>query len=134
MSRQIQIAAVDPGGLFPDCVNTPGPFPTNNTEGNDDAGTADEKNDPFAAGAIPITDRAVPAGFIGSHDAPTRTFADGIGAAGDSVHIDLTFREFARLEYHSTWWQISHLAPWAVHFRVRKNAANTWVDDGSTAV
>jgi hypothetical protein len=134
MSRQVNIAIADPKGLFADCHNAPGPFPANNAEGNDDAGTADEKNNPFAIGVIPLTGRAVPAGFIGSHDAPGRPFPDAVGAAGDSVSIDLSFREFARLEYNRTWWQISHIAPWAVHFRARKNAANKWVNDGSTAV
>ena len=134
MSRQVQIAAVDPKGLFPECVNSPGPFPADNAEGNDDAGTADEKNNPFAGGIIPVNNRAVPAGFIGSHDAPGRPFPDAVGVAGDSIQIDLTFREFARLEYNRTWWLISHIAPWAVHFRARKNAANKWVNDGSSAV
>jgi peptidoglycan hydrolase-like protein with peptidoglycan-binding domain len=134
MSRQISCAVVDPTGITgPVCVFTPRPFPTNNAEGNDDAGSTDEKNDPFAAGAIAMNGRAVAAGFIGSFDPPSLVIPHGLGAAGDTVEIQFNFREFARLDYHNTWFLISNRQPWFATFRAQKNAAGVWIDSGSTA-
>lgn len=133
MSRQVQIVFNDPAGLFADCHNTPQNFPANNAEGNDDAAVGDEKDDPFAAGAIPVNGRAVAVGFIGSHDAPTRPFSHGVGSVGDTVEIQLSFREFARLDYHQTWWLISNRRSWFANLRAQKDAAGHWVDNGSAA-
>jgi hypothetical protein len=133
MSRQIQAATVDAAGHIGGvCAFTPRLFPANNAEGNDDAGVGDEKDDPFAAGAIAMNGRAVALGSIGSFDVPSIRLPHATGAVGDVVEIHLTFREFARIEYHRTWWLMSNRAPWEVHFRLIKNAANVWVDNGST--
>jgi hypothetical protein len=134
MSRQINVTNVDPAGhLAAACVFTPRAFPANNAEGNDDARFADEKDDPFAAGAIPMNGRAVAAGFIGSYDPPSLNIPQPLGAVGDSIEASLTYREFARLEYHQTWWLVSNRQPWFATFRVQKNAAGLWVDNGSAA-
>lgn len=134
MSRQINVATTDPAGALAGlCVFTPRAFPANNAEGNDDANFADEKDDPFAAGAIPTNARAVAAGFIGSYDAPFMNLSNARGAAGDRTEIQMNFREFARVEYHQTWWLMSNRQNWFATFRAQKNAANQWVDNGSVA-
>jgi hypothetical protein len=134
MSRQISVGVTDPAGHTATvCVFTPRAFPTDNAEGNDDANTADEKNDPFTAGTIAMNGRAVAAGFIGSHDPPSIRLPHGVGATGDTVEVRMNFREFARIDYHGTWWQFSNRQPWFVTFRVQKNAAGLWVDNGSVA-
>jgi len=114
-----------PGG----CANAA--FPANNAEGNDDFGADDEMNDPYAGGTIPATHRAVAAGFVGDEDRPGFSVRDINGVAGDTATLTATFREFVRLEYHGTWWLISNRPTWSVDLRLRKNAANHWVDDGS---
>lgn len=134
MSRQISRVIADPAGLRAgNCLYTNLNFPANNAEGNDDANFADEKDDPFAAGVIPNTGRAVAAGFLGSEDRPSRRLPHALGAVGDTIEVQLRFREFARLDYHETWWLISNRQPWFVTLRAQKNAANQWVDNGSAA-
>jgi hypothetical protein len=134
MSRQISVAVVDPAGHVGGvCVFAPRPFPANNAEGNDDIHPGDEKDNPFVAGAIPLTGRAVALGFIGSTDTPSVIVPHALGAVGDTIEIQMRFREFSRLDYHRTWWLISHQAGWFVTFRVRRNAAGVWVDNGSVA-
>jgi hypothetical protein len=134
MSRQISCAVADPTGITgPVCAFAPRPFPTDNAEGNDDARPNDEKNDPFAAGVIAMNGRAVAAGFIGSFDPPSFAIPHALGAAGDTVELRLNFREFARLDYHNTWFLISNRQPWFATFRAEKNAAGVWIDSGSTA-
>lgn len=134
MSRQISRVIADPAGLRAgNCLYTNVNFPANIAEGNDDANFNDEKDDPFAAGVIPATGRAVAAGFLGSEDRPSRRLPHALGAVGDTIELQLRFREFARLEYNQTWWLISNRQPWFVTFRAQKNAANLWVDNGSAA-
>jgi peptidoglycan hydrolase-like protein with peptidoglycan-binding domain len=133
MSRQINRAMVDPAGLRAGCMFVAVPFPTNNAEGNDDTNVADEKNDPFAAGVIATTGRAVAAGFLGSFDRPSFIMRHTMGVAGDTIERRVRFREFARLEYHNTWFSISNVQPWFATFRLQKNAAGLWVDNGSVA-
>ncbi len=121
MSRQIRMRNIDPAGHLPlSCLDSVGgAYPANITEGNDDAGVADENNNPYGNG-----------GQITSFDTPTRFFPHTLGANGDTIEQHLQFREFARLEYHGTWWNISHFAPWRFHIRIRK-AAGRWVDAGT---
>lgn len=112
------------------CVNTA--FPGNNAEGNDDTNVADEMNDPYAGGTIAFNGRAVAAGFVGDTDAPKDPLNDAQGVPGDTDFMTATFREFVRLEYHKTWWLISHRPTWGIDFRAIKNAAGHWQDNGST--
>ncbi len=129
MSRQRRLAVVDPAGLLPNmiatmnngCVNNLSVYPATREEGNDDAGTADENNDPYAN-----------AGVITSTDDPTRPFPDAVGANGDTFEEHLQFKEFARLEFHRTWWNVSNFFPWRVHYRIQK-LAGQWQDNGSDA-
>jgi Domain of unknown function (DUF4157) len=136
MSRQSASAVIDPAGFVANpglCIFSPHPFPGDNAVGNDDVGTGDEKDDPFVAGNIPLNGRAVANGFIGSTDVPSINIPHALGAVGDTIDIRFNLREFARLDYHLTWWLISNRLPWFVHFLLQKNAANLWVDNGSTA-
>jgi hypothetical protein len=129
MSRQRRLAVVDPAGLLPNmiatmnngCVNNLSVYPATREEGNDDAGTGDENNDPYAH-----------AGVITSTDDPTRPFPDAVGANGDTFEEHLQFKEFARLEFHRTWWTVSNFFPWRVHYRIQKVAGH-WQDNGSDA-
>jgi hypothetical protein len=111
---------VMPGGdlanLF---ANAPWGYPARWEEGNDDSGTTDENNDPYA-------------GAMTSTDTPGMRFNNAGGVDGDTFEIRLHFFEFVRLELARAWWVISHLFPWRVHMRARK-AAGHWVDDGTTA-
>jgi len=129
MSRQRRLAVVDPAGLLPNmiatmnngCVNNLSVYPAAREIGNDDAGTGDENNDPYANG-----------GVITSTDDPTRPFPDAVGADGDTFEEHLQFKEFARLEFHRTWWNVSNFSPWRVHYRIQKVAGH-WQDNGSDA-
>jgi len=129
MSRQRRLRVIDPAGLLPNmiaimnngCVNNLSVYPAAREEGNDDAGTGDENNDPYAN-----------AGVITSTDDPTRPFPDAVGVDGDTFEEHLQFKEFARLEFHRTWWNVSHFFPWRVHYRIQKVAGH-WQDNGSDA-
>jgi hypothetical protein len=129
MSRQRRLNNIDPAGLIaagatgpPACLDNPGAFPAAPETGNDDAATTDENNDPYAGG-----------GVITSLDDPSEPYLDAFGAPGDTIEQHLQFREFARLEFHRTIWTVSHFSPWRIHYRVRKDAAGRWQDNGSTA-
>jgi hypothetical protein len=127
MSRQRRLRNIDPAGLLPlgvappVCLATENAYPAAPETGNDDAGTGDENNDPYANH-----------GVITSQDNPRRPYQDALGANGDTIEQHLQFREFARLEFHRTIWKVSNFVPWRVHFRVRK-VAGQWQDNGSTA-
>ncbi|MGH8543025.1 MAG: hypothetical protein ACREX3_05200, partial [Gammaproteobacteria bacterium] len=136
MSRQIQCGVNDRAGhLAPLCVFAPRAFPgaADNAHGNDDAGTADEKNDPFVVGAIGLNGRAVPAGFMGSYDPPSLRLPHAMGAVGDAVEVRFDFIEFARVEFHRTWWLLSNREPWFVRLRLQKDVTGLWVDNNSAA-
>jgi hypothetical protein len=121
MAPAAVLAAV--GALTPPaCLLTNVPLPAAWEVGNDDSGTADENNDPYAGG-----------GVITSTDDPTRNLPDAVGAVGDAVEMHLHFREFARVELNGTWWRISPSFPWRVHFRARKLPDGTWHNNGSDA-
>src|SRR5262249_50250704 len=97
-------------------------YPAAPEVGNDDAGTRDENNDPYAGG-----------GVITSQDSPIGgPYYDSIGANGDTIEEHIHFRDFARLEFNRTWWTVSHFVPWRAHFRARK-VAGQWQDNGSDA-
>lgn len=130
-SRQVNFAF---GGILAGTCGGAAGFPANNAEGNDDSHAMDEMNDPYAGGAIPLNGRAVAAGFVGDYDAPSFGRSDAAdGVPGDRATLVSVFREFVRLEYHKTWWLISHRPTWQVNFALLKNAAGHWVDDGSHA-
>jgi hypothetical protein len=128
-SRQVSVAF---GGLAAGSCGGGTGFPANNVEGNDDSHAGDEMNDPYNGGAIPISGRAVAAGFMGDTDRPAINLSDALGASGDVVSLTSNFREFVRLEYHRTWWLISRRPTWGVNFLAIKNAAGHWQDNGST--
>jgi hypothetical protein len=133
MSRQRRLRNLDPAGLVPaviavrnaaggqGCLHNVSAFPAEPEVGNDDAAPTDENNDPYAGG-----------GVITSDDSPTRIYPHSVGADGDTIEQHLQFREFARLEFHRTWWRVSHAVPWRVHYRVIRNAGQ-WVDNGTDA-
>ena len=132
MSRQRRRRNVDPAGLIPalvaaenaasgqGCLYTASAYPAAPEVGNDDAGTGDENNDPYAGG-----------GMITSSDSPLGgPYYDAIGADGDTLEEHIQFREFARLELNGTWWKVSHFVPWRAHYRARK-VAGKWQNNGS---
>ena len=133
MSRQRRLVNIDPAGLVPTvmavrtaaggqgCLHNVSAFPVEPEIGNDDAAPTDENNDPYAGG-----------GVITSDDSPTRIYPHAVGNDGDTIEQHLQFREFARLEFHRTWWRVSHAVPWRVHYRVIRNAGQ-WVDNGTDA-
>jgi hypothetical protein len=129
ISRQIRMRNIDPAGLLPAihtatggaCLDAVGAvYPANNAEGNDDAGTGDETNDPYAN-----------AGTLTSTDQPARIYPHAVGADGDTIEQHIQFREFSRLEYNRTWWSISPFAPWRVHISVVR-VGGKWQDNGSS--
>jgi hypothetical protein len=128
MSRQRRLRNIDPAGLIaagatgpPACLDTEGGYPPAREVGNDDTNTGDENNDPYAN-----------AGVITSHDNPHEPYLDAFGADGDTIEQHRQFREFARLEFHSTIWNVSNFTLWRAHFRVHK-VAGQWQDNGSDA-
>ena len=129
MSRKLNQQVTNPNRVVPPVGPPAGPpcfwtnvaFPGRDAEGNDDTVTTDENNNPYAGGEI-----------ITSNDIPGQAIPDGLGNNGDTLVFGLRFREFARLEYHRTWWRVSHLFSWRVTFRARKTGGR-WVDNGSTA-
>lgn len=129
VSRQRRLRNLDPAGLLPAigvaappaCLDAAGGFPAAPEIGNDDTGTTDESNDPYAGG-----------GVITSTDTPARPYPDAVGTDGDTLEQRLQFREFARLEFNRTWWKVSAAVPWRVHYRVVK-VAGRWQDNGSDA-
>jgi hypothetical protein len=129
VSRQRRLRNLDPAGLLPAigvaappaCLDTAGGFPAAPEVGNDDTGTTDESNDPYAGG-----------GVITSTDTPSRPYPDAVGTDGDTLEQRLQFREFARVEFNRTWWKVSAAVPWRVHYRVVK-VAGRWQDNGSDA-
>ncbi len=78
-------------------------------------------NDPYTNG-----------GQLSGHDAPSRFFPHALGADGDTIEQRLHFRDFARLEYHRTWWNRSQCFPWRFHIQVRKTGGH-WVDNGTNS-
>jgi hypothetical protein len=94
-------------------------YPATWEEGNDDASPNDENNDPYAG---PMT----------STDRPGVQLSHAGGADGDTFEIRVHFLEFVRLELARSWWVISHMFPWRVHMRVRKDAGR-WVDNATEA-
>lgn len=128
-SRQFSFAV---GGIVAGACGGAAAFPNNNALGNDDSHAADEMNNPYTGGNIPTNARAVPVGSVGDYDAPSLNLSHAAhGVAGSTATSAADFREFVRLEYNRTWWLISHRPTWGFTFRLRKNAANRWVDDGS---
>ncbi len=109
-----------PGGLVPTFLaNRPAAYPTPWEEGNDDRSTGDETNEP-ATSAMTSTDD------------PGFTFIHAAGADGDTFEVRMHFLEFVRLELDHAWWVPSHMSPWRVHLRIRRDAGR-WVDDGTDA-
>jgi hypothetical protein len=100
----------DPPLILVDLDKVTGPFPTESTEGNDDAHVDDEKNDPYLTG-----------GALTSNDNPTR---DGYtlqgGHIGASYNRDVHFQEFARLEIGGKWYNISDPEDWGITFSLIK--------------
>jgi len=67
-----------------------------------------------------------------SNDGPGLQISHAGGANGDTFERRLHFFEFVRLELARAWWVISHMFPWRVHMRVRKDAGR-WVNNGTDA-
>jgi hypothetical protein len=113
MSRRIRIRATIPNPPFnpPFLPDTSTNFPVNPVVGNDDAGVADETNNPYSN-----------FGVITSVDSPTRPLTLGGGNIGDSYRSQLWFQEFARLEIEGTWTVISDPLLWRVDYMLQKQS------------
>jgi hypothetical protein len=114
-------------------------YPSNPLAGNDDQGTADEDNDPYAAGLVAI-------GQICADDTPTRPIRHTDGDVDDTFEVRNHFREFARVLLDTQWYAISGFSTWRLHFRGVKRSEATdgkdydkdgaqnktfWVDNGT---
>lgn len=119
ISRQIRAKiASTPNGwnnsdwLPPACINVDiANYPGNAIEGNDDAGTGDENNDPYNAPGK---------GKLISTDRPTRGVKHSAGALNDTIEVRLHFKEFTRLEINKKWYSISDPYLWRIHFKMKK--------------
>ncbi len=127
-SRQIRYTTVISPGMTVNDLGAPIAihtdvlnFPADDVEGNDDAGTGDETNDPYAN-----------IGILTGMDSPTRGVFQSAGNIGDTVSIHMHFREFARLEINGTWYRISDFYPWRIHFEFIKRDENDPNNDGNT--
>jgi hypothetical protein len=131
-SRKSRTRLLNPDGIALNTLVVPGDtaaqnifaaapwdYPATWEEGNDDRSTLDESNDPYG-GAMTSADRV------------TLQLSHGGGVDGNTFERRLHFLEFVRLEIARTWWVVSHMFPWRVHERARKQAGQ-WVDDGTTA-
>jgi hypothetical protein len=114
-------------------------FPSDALAGNDDKGTGDEDNNPYAAGVGGL-------GNIFSSDGPGRPLLHSDGAEGDTFELRLHFREFSRVLLDDTWYPISGFSLWKIHMvALKANEANdatdydgdgfltsdVWIDNGS---
>jgi hypothetical protein len=99
-------------------------FPESDVEGNDDAGTSDEDNDPYTSAVghlLNVDPVSIP------------VVIDAAGAVDDVIEVHAQFVEFVRLEIGSTWYRISASDDGVLrHLGKIKKAGGTWVDDGST--
>lgn len=124
VSRQIRRKAVDVTNI-PNTVAA-GPFfyttflnyPTNSLAGNDDQGTADEDNDPYAADMVLI-------GQICAEDSPKRPILHTDGDVNDTFEVRNHFREFARVLLDTKWYAISGFSTWRLHFLGIKRSEDT---------
>lgn len=129
VSRRIRQHVLNPASLVPIPASDAclwanrASYPANTAEGNDDTHAGDENNNPYTGG-----------GVITSHDPPSDFINHTQGNDGDTMEIRMHFQEFARLEYHRTWWRISYFLPWRFHIRARKDPiTHRWVDDNTNA-
>lgn len=96
-----------PASLYQDILV----YPTSNIEGNDDAGTGDEDNDPYST---PDKDVLV------SHDTPVSGVANTAGVANDEVTLNIQFRELCRIQVGAQWYRISDFYPWRFKQKFKK--------------
>ena len=78
-------------------------YPANPVEGNDDALTADEDDDPYSAPNF---------GKLTSEDNPVSGVSNLAGQLGDVILLNIQFREFCRLNIGDRWYLISDYFPW----------------------
>jgi hypothetical protein len=112
MSRRITIRSTNNATsppLPPVAVDGNDCYPSDPVVGNDDAGTGDENNDPYAS-----------SGQLNSVDTPTRDQRLQGGVVGNTYRTQLWFQEFARLEIQGTWVVISDPLSWRVDIRYVK--------------
>ena len=117
-------------------------YPVDPAAGNDDTTTGDEDNDPYSNNELqPGTQNNTPKGKLASEDPPMcPVFIDAAGAANDTVEYRAHFGEFVRLQIgnsaqagYRNWYPISDYQLWRHVGKLQKDAAGTWVDNGSTA-
>jgi Calx-beta domain len=117
---KINFALKHPASLYSTYPNWPSFVGGQDVVGNDDAGTDDETNDPYAN-----------KGVLNGMDGPTRSPLNTEGAAGDTFEIRLNFAEFTRVEINKKWYRISDDYKWNINFKF-KNTAGKWGDDGTS--
>jgi hypothetical protein len=123
-SRQVRTKIVNPNNI-PVSARAQPPisgtiaYPTNDVEGNDDRGTADETNDPYSDN-----------GELTGADAPNEGVEHSSGVNGNTFELRLHFREFARLEIAGTWYRISDYQLWRVHLKFIRTTG-VWVNNSS---
>jgi hypothetical protein len=123
-SRQMRTKWLLPSGLSPSDFSSPPlpngiTYPTNEVEGNDDRGTGDETNDPYANSSK----------LTGS-DTTNLPVAHSKGSDGNTIELRLHFREFTRLEIQGTWHRISDYYLWRIHIKLQKSSGK-WVNNGT---
>ncbi len=111
MTRRIAIraetTAQNPPLALP-CVDFTDDYPANQAEGNDDAGTGDENNNPYGSGVIT------------SVDTPSRSNLLEGGNVGATYRSRLWFQEFARFELNGNWYVVSDPLNWRVDYQMIK--------------
>src|SRR5882724_43241 len=86
-------------------------YPANPVEGNDDAQTGDEDDDPYNAPNL---------GKLTSEDNPVSGVSNLAGQLGDVIVLNIQFREFCRLNIGDRWYLISDYFPWRFKQQFRR--------------
>jgi alpha-tubulin suppressor-like RCC1 family protein len=105
------LSFLPPPSLYQD-VND---YPLNPVEGNDDAGTGDEDDDPYYA-----PDQAKLVG----HDIVRSGVSNLAGNLGEVIILNIQFREFTRLQMGGRWYAVSDFYPWRFKQQFTKSLAS----------
>ncbi len=84
-------------------------YPTNPVEGNDDASSGDEKNNPYDNNTK-----------VTSSDIPRTTMRNSTGIDGNIFTWKFHFKEFVRLNLGKKWYRVSNQKLWRVHYEFKK--------------
>ncbi|MCE0499138.1 MAG: hypothetical protein LV481_14450 [Methylacidiphilales bacterium] len=103
-------------------------LPSNPLIGNDDASTADEDDNPYAACTTTNLTHAI--GQITSLDRPTLWMPNAGGSEGNTLEQSFLMQEFVRVQIGSSWYVISDPLLWKEVENLTFHSGQ-WQDNGS---